>query len=54
MGMMEQYLVFTGYLQLLPLLIHNKKYLTLNLSKELNFIFTFLLKSYITLILLHW
>ena len=35
---------------MLSLVINNKKYLTLNLSEEPNFIFTFLVKSYTTLI----
>ena len=35
---------------MLPLVINNEKYLTLNLSRESNFIFIFLVKSYTTFI----
>ena len=43
--MIAQHSVFTGCLKVLNLVIVNEKYLTLNLSKEPNFIFTFLVKS---------
>ena len=43
--MIVQHSVFTGYLKVLNLVIVNEKYLTLNLSKEPNFILTFLVKS---------
>ena len=35
---------------MLTLVIVNEKYLTLNISKEPNFIFTFLVKPYISLL----
>ena len=38
------YPVITGYFEMLNLVINHKKYLTLNINKEPNFVLTFFLK----------
>ena len=48
--MIAQYSVFNNYWKMLTLANVNEKYLTLNFSKEPNFIFTFLVKSYTSFI----